>query len=488
MSSTVMSPRPAEAGGRARGPVQMNLAFLCQAIGISVITAMAALQGSFWIVVPGTLILLAIVRPARGWRSGWNKDQKKAIWRITGGNLGVNLGWPFAGQLIGIGAASAIMALGPVSVGLLDDIRARHWKPIWLRAGVLVGIVGVTEPWNGAQFSIWGVLGAACAAWHFWNIPKCLSAFGDDDAKKDRGMLLSNLRAMPVIALVAIVVSAFAGWSWVAGDVTLGSVLATVGKGVFAALFVMVVPILLINRAAKHMKPSTQGVMFAFSPIVSGIVGFIGAHFGLMSENQDISVVNAIGILMVSGFAFMVIRVREGAEVTTAATAGHAAVRMDDGQEHPSAPLGLIYGQPSAPPVDRKSRWLRRAGGLPMEPPARGNAQHPGGDPLSRPDDGRLRLASTAGMEFTAGGVQIRDGRGLTYRDDKVSVEVENVAGGTFRDGRFIGRHGVGILTVIGGESVLISDAEELDFDLAARKVGMSRTGTIQFGGDLAAE
>ncbi|MFD0540721.1 hypothetical protein ACFQY7_49870 [Actinomadura luteofluorescens] len=251
----------------------------------------------------------------------------------------MNLGWPFAYQLIGIGAASAIMALGPVSVGLLDDIRARHWKPIWLRAGVLVGIVGVTEPWNGAQFSIWGVLGAACAAWHFWNIPKCLSAFGDDDAKKDRGMLLSNLRAMPVIALVAIVVSALAGWSWVAGDVTLGSVLATVGKGVFAALFVMVVPILLINRAAKHMKPSTQGVMFAFSPIVSGIVGFIGAHFGLMSENQDISVVNAIGILMVSGFAFMVIRVREGAkataEVTTEATAGHAAVRLDDGQEHP---------------------------------------------------------------------------------------------------------------------------------------------------------
>ncbi|MFD0540720.1 hypothetical protein ACFQY7_49865 [Actinomadura luteofluorescens] len=44
----------------------MNLAFLCQAIGISVITAMAALQGSFWIVVPGTLILLAIVRPRVG--------------------------------------------------------------------------------------------------------------------------------------------------------------------------------------------------------------------------------------------------------------------------------------------------------------------------------------------------------------------------------------------------------------------------------------
>ncbi|WP_338740308.1 hypothetical protein [Actinomadura luteofluorescens] len=461
----------------------MNLAFLCQAIGISVITAMAALQGSFWIVVPGTLILLAIVRPARGWRSGWNKDQKKAIWRITGGNLGVNLGWPFAGQLIGIGAASAIMALGPVSVGLLDDIRARHWKPIWLRAGVLVGIVGVTEPWNGAQFSIWGVLGAACAAWHFWNIPKCLSAFGDDDAKKDRGMLLSNLRAMPVIALVAIVVSAFAGWSWVAGDVTLGSVLATVGKGVFAALFVMVVPILLINRAAKHMKPSTQGVMFAFSPIVSGIVGFIGAHFGLMSENQDISVVNAIGILMVSGFAFMVIRVREGAkataEVTTAATAGHAAVRMDDGQEHPSAPLGLIYGQP----VGTRNPWTKVTDGLPKEP-AWVLAQ-------TVPVDGELLVTHAGTVRLTAEGARFPDGSRVAYRKGDLSVEIGSVDDGTYSPGSFTGTQGPGVSDIsvdIGGVPVRFSGPVGVDIDLTAGTVDLDQRGTVRLGGVTAAE
>ncbi|GGQ22632.1 hypothetical protein GCM10010187_43920 [Actinomadura coerulea] len=449
----------------------MNLAFLCQAIGIGAITAMAALQGSFWIVVPGTLMLLLIVRP-RGLRSGWNKVQKRAIWRITGGNLGVNLGWPFAGQLIGIGAASAIMAVGPVSVGLLDDIRARFWKPIWLRGGVLLGIVFVTEPWNGAQFSIWGVLGAACAAWHFWNIPKCLSAFGDDDAKKDRGMLLSNLLAMPVIALVAIVVSAFAGWSWVAGDVTVGSVAATIGKGFFAALFVMVVPILLINRAAKHMKPSTQGVMFAFSPIVSGIVGFIGAHFGLISGNQAISLVNAVGILMVSGFAYWVIRVREGAK----AVAGDGTVRVDDGHEQPQAPL-----------VEPKNPWVRPAGGHVTEPDWVTAQRVPADGELLVTHAGTVKITTENGV----GVARFPDGCRLAYRKGDLSVEMGSVDGGTFTPGSFTGAQGHGvsdISVVIGGVPVRFSGPVGVDIDLTAGTVELDQRGTVRLGCVTAAE
>ncbi|TDC51950.1 hypothetical protein E1281_19770 [Actinomadura sp. KC345] len=303
----------------------MVVSHVSSAIGIAATTGMLWYQGSAWINTPGTIILLAILLAQFGWMTirnslrpaTWNSDQKGAIARIFLGNIMVNLAWPFAGQTIGIGAANAVLALGPVSVGLLEDIRERRIKPIVLRIGVMAGIVLVTEPWDGASFSLLGVFAAACGAWHFWNIPTVLGRFGKENdpgtvKKQDLGMLVSNLFAMPIILGTAIVLTFVQGESWVSGEVTLVALATVIGAGLFAAAFTMDGPILLQNRARNMLSKTSMGVMFAFAPIAGLIVGTIGDWLGWVSGNQDISFLNVIGILMVSGFAYWVTRAKQG--------------------------------------------------------------------------------------------------------------------------------------------------------------------------------
>lgn len=494
MSPTAIGSQPALAGRRGQGPgVTMTiLSFFSTSIGVAAATGLVPLQASAWISVPGTLFFLAFVYLRHGVNRVWSAAEKAAYRRIALGNLLVNIGWPFAGLTVGIGTAAAIMAVGPVSVGLWDDIKSRRTKMLLLRAGVMAGVLLVTEPWDGATFSGWkailGVLGAAGGAWHFWNLLKCLDVFGKNDAKRqDQAMLKSNLIAAPIILGVAVLVSLILGDSWVSGDVNLGSVATVVGRGAFAALFVFVFSILLTNRAKGYLQPSTQGVMFAFSPIVGGIVGVVGGHFGWISGNQGISVVSGAGIIVVSYFAYRVAR-EQAAQERAAVEAGSsvAAREGDDVSGQPSAPLvdpKLNLGSPAwfppAPHVEPENPWVRPAG-EPLNEPACFTAQ--------QAPSREFLVSSTGTAKLTAEGVLFPDGSGFFCRVGNLSVRIESVGRGTHGDGSFKGSWATGISAVIDGTEVSIPSTGEFRVDLDEGTLFLESGITIRPGGVVAAE
>ncbi|MEV3922909.1 hypothetical protein [Actinomadura coerulea] len=455
------------------------LSFFSSSVGVAAATGLVPLQASAWISVPGTLFFLAFVYLRHGVNRVWTAAEKVAYRRIALGNLLVNIGWPFAGLTVGIGTAAAIMAVGPVSVGLWDDIKFRRTKMLLLRAGVMAGVLLVTEPWDGATFSGWqailGVLGAAGGAWHFWNLLKCLDVFGKNDAKRqDQAMLVSNLIAAPIILCVAVTVSLILGQSWVSGDVNFGSVASVVMRGAFAALFVFVFSILLTNRAKGYLQPSTQGVMFAFSPIVGGIVGVVGGHFGWIPGNQGISVVSGAGIVVVSFFAYRVAREQAAQEKAVVEAGSSVDAREGD----------ALGGQPPVPPVlpvePKDNPWARPAGGLPPEP-AWVTAQ--------RVPAREFSVAITGTAMLTAAGVQFPDGSGFNCRVGNLSVRIESVGGGTHSDGSFTGSWALGISVVIDdGTEVSIPSTGAFRVDLNDGTVYLESGVTIRPGGVRAAE
>ena len=305
----------------------MLACFAAQAIGIGASTNNDnPIQGGFWIVGFGLFVYMLLMESKyRGaLEVSWSKAHRRATKRIALGNLGVNLGWPFAASLIGLGPASAVMAMGPVSVGVLEDIRHRCWKVLGLRVGVLASVVLATDGWElftkGSGDAALGLIAASCAAWHFWNVAKCLEILGDGDDPKlnekrqDLAMLKANQLAWPIIAIAAVVYTAVRGDRWLPDGASFASVAEVLGRGLFTAFCVFVLGIVLTNKAKQHLSADTLGVMFAFSPVVSAVVGLIGGALGLIQGNQDVSPVNALGILGVTVFAFLTAREQQAAK------------------------------------------------------------------------------------------------------------------------------------------------------------------------------
>ncbi|WP_433467331.1 hypothetical protein [Spirillospora sp. CA-128828] len=489
MSSTTTSRSPV--GPMWIGVALMLFLFGFQQIGIGSTTGMWALQASAWIVGIGTPVLWFVTYRRYGRPSEWTPADRVAIRRVTGGNLAVNIGWPFAGLMIGLGPASSVMALGPVSVGLLEDIRKRRWTPVLLRLGVLGWIVVATEGWELFNDASWttvlGLFAAAGGAWHFWNIPKAqdIWAKGETEAKAqeklDQGMLASNKRAAPIIIGVAVIASLFFGHSWVPGGFTAGSLLEVFLRGATAGLCVFVAGILLTNRAKKYLHGSTLGLMFAFSPVVAGIIGDVGGRLGWIQGNQELSLVNWIGIFGVSVFAFWTARVQRKIN-----DAGEAATVPEQAPAVPEAGLAEaidqrgvredtgIWETRSPEPITTEHPWAKYMGEFPEEP-------------ASANRGGKVHLASIGSVDITAEGVQVHNVGGLTYRYDDMSAEIETVGELTVRDGRLTGFRGSNISVVRGGVPVSISDAGEINVGLTDGTFKVRQASSVDIGGGPAA-
>ena len=499
-SSTTIEARPDAVSRARRGGTFMVVSHVSSAIGIAATTGMLWYQGSAWINTPGTIILLAILLAQFGWLTirnslrpaTWNSGQKSAIARIFLGNIMVNLAWPFAGQAIGIGAANAVLALGPVSVGLLEDIRERRVKPILLRVGVMAGIVLVTEPWDGASFSLLGVFAAACGAWHFWNIPTVLGRFGKEDdpetvKKQDLGMLVSNLFAMPFVLGTAIVLTLVQGESWVSGEVTLIALATVIGVGLFAAAFTMDGPILLQNRARNMLSKESMGVMFAFAPIAGLIVGTIGDWLGWVSGNQDISVLNVIGILMVSGFAYSVTRAKQGTEE---ADAVREQIGPDDEPYDVAAELReaeaerIRATQPLDQVIGERDRVTEQLGDVTAQRDEANAKLREAGDTLNQiheqldavleqaesfdsPGDGVVTINSAEHIVFTPGvGMRFAKADGVTFKQGGTEVTVEHMGQGSVGAGGSFTGHDVALGTVLfDGKKYKFAGARQIEVD-----------------------
>lgn len=488
-SSTMTSRSPA--GPMWIGVALMLFLFGFQQIGIGSTTGMWALQASAWIVGIGTPVLWFVTYRRYGRPSEWTPADKVAIRRVTGGNLAVNIGWPFAGLMIGLGPASSVMALGPVSVGLLEDIRKRRWTPVLLRLGVLGWIVVATEGWElfyePSWWTVLGLFAAAGGAWHFWNIPKAqdIWAKGETEAKAqeklDQGMLASNKRAAPIIIGVAVIASLLFGHSWVPGGFTAGSLLEVSLRGLTAGLCVFVAGILLTNRAKKYLHGSTLGLMFAFSPVVAGIIGDIGGRLGWIQGDQELSLINWIGIFGVSVFAFWTARVqRKINEAEEAATVTEELeVRTDTEvlEARPTEPL--TTGHP----------YAKFMGGSPEEPLAQVVAEGAEGHPFANVGGGRVHLDFVNGVDLSSEGVHFANGTGFAYEGVATSVYIGAVFGGLYRaDGSVTVGSGTDITVVSGGAKVLFGEADELNANLTDGKFHIGRVNNVRFGGDLATE
>lgn len=489
-SSTTTSRAPA--GPMWIGVALMLFLFGFQQVGIGATTGMWALQASAWIVGIGTPVLWYITYRRYGPPSEWTRADKKAIWRVTAGNIGVNLGWPFAGLMIGLGPASSVMALGPVSVGLLEDIEKHRWKPVLLRLGVLGWIVVATEGWELFNDPSWmtvvGLFAASCGAWHFWNVLKCQDIWGlgaetvaKAREKLDQGMLASNKRAAPIIIGVAVAASWLFGHSWVPGGFTAGSVLEVLVRGVIAGVCVFVAGILLTNKAKKFLHGSTLGLMFVFSPVVAGIIGDVGGRLGWIQGNQELSLINWIGIVGVSVFAFWTARVqRKINEAEEAATVTEELeVRTDTEvlEARPTEPL--TTGRP----------YAKFIGGSPEESPAQVVAEAAEVHPFANVGGGKVHLDFVNGVDFSSEGVHFANGTGFDYQDDVTSVKIGAVFGGTYRaDGRVTLDLGTDITVVSGGAKVLIGEGTGVNANLTDGKFHIDSTTNVRFGGDLAIE
>jgi hypothetical protein len=294
-------------------------------------------------------------------------------------------------------------------------------------------------------------------------------------------MLASNKRAAPVIIGVAVIASLIFGHSWVPGGFTAGSVLRVVGLGVIAGLCVFVAGILLTNRAKRYLHGSTLGLMFVFSPVVAGIIGDVGGRLGWIQGNQELSLINWIGIFGVSVFAFWTARVQRkinGAE--EAATATEELVVRTDTEVLEARPTDrLTTGHP----------YTRSMGGSPEESPAQVVAEVEEVHPFANVGGGKVHLDFVNGVDLSSEGVHFSSGTGFTYRDDVTSVDIEAVFGGTYRaDGRVELDLGTGITVVSGGAKVLIGEGTGVNANLTDGKFHINSTTNVRFGGDLATE
>ena len=230
-------------------------------------------SGTAWLRLSmGALILLAIARPPlRSVRRG-------DVLPLLG--LGVmtgvmSIGFLAAIEHIPLGTAVAIEFLGPLTVAAL---RSHHRKALIWPALALLGVVLLTEPWQG-DVNPTGVAWAAVAgvAWGLYIL--LTQRIGDR---------VTGIGALSMTVPIAAVTAAVAGIPQAAGHLTFGILAAAAGF----AILLPVLPFALEMLALRRMTPTAFGTLMAVEPAV-------GVLLGLLILHQQPSAVQIVGILLV---------------------------------------------------------------------------------------------------------------------------------------------------------------------------------------------
>lgn len=212
--------------------------------------------GTAWLrLTLGALILIAIARPPL-------RDIRRAdVLPLLG--LGVATGLMtviFLAALarIPLGTAVAIEFLGPLAVAALrrPSARALAWPAL-----ALLGVVLMTEPWEGAIDPL-GVLFAALAGTG-WGVYILLT--------QKVGDRFSGIRALSITIPIAAVTAALIGAPQAIGSLRLEHVLIGIGL----ALLVPVVPFALEMVALRRMTTTAFGTLMAVEPALGLIIGMI---------------------------------------------------------------------------------------------------------------------------------------------------------------------------------------------------------------------
>ncbi len=215
--------------------------------------------GTAWLrLTLGALGFILLARP-RYWR--WSLRELRAPILLGLASAMMTLSFLAAIDRLPLGTVVAIEFLGPLTVAALHSSsrRALAWPLL-----ALVGVVLLTEPWQGS-LDVLGIVFAAIAAvgWGLYIV--ITQHVGDRFAGVD-GLAIS----LPVAAIVTAVVGIPQAW----GNITW----QVLGVAFIAALLLPLLPWTLELYALRRLSKSAFGTLMALEPAIALIIGAVALH------------------------------------------------------------------------------------------------------------------------------------------------------------------------------------------------------------------
>jgi inner membrane transporter RhtA len=215
--------------------------------------------GTAWLRLSlGAIGFILIARP-RYWQWSWRELRAPILLGVV--SAGMTLCFLAAIDLLPLGTAVAIEFLGPLSVAA---IHSRSRRALAWPALALVGVVLLTEPWQGTP-SLLGITFAALAGvgWGLYIV--ITQHVGDRFAGVD-GLAIS----LPVAAIVTAVVGLPQAWGHLSMQVLL------VGLG--AAILLPLIPWTFELYALRRLTKAAFGTLMALEPAIALVIGIVVLH------------------------------------------------------------------------------------------------------------------------------------------------------------------------------------------------------------------
>lgn len=215
--------------------------------------------GTAWLrITLGAIGFILIARP-RYWQ--WSLRELRAPILLGLVSAVMTLAFLAAIDLLPLGTVVAIEFLGPLTVAALNSRtrRALAWPAL-----ALVGVVLLTEPWQGAT-SVAGIAYAAIAGvgWGLYIV-----------ITQHVGDRFSGVDGLAISLPVAAVVTAFVGLPQAWGHLTLQVLLI----GIAAAVLLPLIPWTLELYALRRLTKAAFGTLMALEPAIALVIGLVILH------------------------------------------------------------------------------------------------------------------------------------------------------------------------------------------------------------------
>lgn len=235
--------------------------------------------GTAWLrITLGAIGFVLIARP-KYWQ--WTLRELRAPILLGLVSAVMTLSFLAAIDLLPLGTVVAIEFLGPLTVAAIHSRsrRALAWPGL-----ALVGVVLLTEPWQGAT-SLPGV-GFAAIAGVCWGLYIVITQHVGDRFTGVDGLAIS----LPVAALVTAVVGLPQAW----GHLTLEVLLV----GVAAAVLLPLIPWTLELYALRRLTKAAFGTLMALEPAIALVIGLV-----VLQQVPVAAQIVGIGCVVLAGVA-----------------------------------------------------------------------------------------------------------------------------------------------------------------------------------------
>jgi inner membrane transporter RhtA len=215
--------------------------------------------GTAWLrITLGAIGFVLIARP-KYWQ--WTLRELRAPILLGLVSAVMTLAFLAAIDLMPLGTVVAIEFLGPLTVAA---IHSRNRRALAWPALALVGVVLLTEPWQGAA-SVLGITFAAIAGVG-WGLYIVITQHVGDRFSGVDGLAIS----LPVAALVTAAVGLPQAW----GNLTLQVLMV----GLAAAILLPLVPWTLELYALRRLSKAAFGTLMALEPAIALVIGLVVLH------------------------------------------------------------------------------------------------------------------------------------------------------------------------------------------------------------------